>query len=119
MKLPQPSFSLPREKPLPKPREETKWEKFAKKKGVKDKKKGEGKTVYDEDKGEWVPKWGYKGKNKEGEGDWIVELDDKKTDEPINGGRSEGRKERLEKIRRNERKMRANQKREGRGGGGS
>lgn len=116
MKLPQPSFSLPREKPLPKPKEETKWEKFAKKKGIKDKRKTEGKMVYNEEKGEWMPKWGYKGKNKDGESDWIVELDDKKSDEPINGGRSEGRKERKEKIRRNERKTRANRKREGRGG---
>ena len=117
MKLPQPSFPLPREKPVPKPKEETKWEKFAKKKGIADKKKGEGKMVYDEERGEWVPKWGYKGKNKEGEGDWIVELDEKKTDEPVNGGRSEGKKERMEKVRRNERKMRANQRRAGRTGG--
>ena len=118
MKLPKPTFELPREKPLPTPKPETKWEKFAKKKGIKDKRRGEGKMEFDEEKGEWVPKWGYKGRNKDGERDWIVELDGKKPEEPVNGGRSEGRKERKERVRRNERKMRANQKREGRGGRG-
>ncbi|MCJ1371713.1 Rhodanese- sulfurtransferase [Loxospora ochrophaea] len=114
--LPAPSTPLPREKPLPKPKEETKWEKFAKKKGIKGKRRGEsgGKTVYDEEKGEWVPKWGYKGKNKEGEGDWIVEVDEKKererAEEGPSGVRSEGRRERMEKVRRNERKQRANQR---------
>ena len=116
MKLPPTTFLLPREKPLPAPKVETKWEKFAKKKGIKDKKRGEGKMVYDEEKGDWIPKWGYKGRNKDGEGDWIVELDDKKPDEPLNGGRSEGRRERKDKIKRNDRKMRANQKREGHSG---
>ena len=104
---------MPREKPLPAEKQETKWEKFAKKKGIKDKKKGEGKMVYDEEKGEWVPKWGYKGRNKDGEGDWLVEVDDKKEKEMQSKGegktvRGEGRRDRVEKVRRNERKQRAN-----------
>jgi regulator of ribosome biosynthesis len=33
-KFPPPTFTLPREKPVPKPREPTKWEKYAKEKGA-------------------------------------------------------------------------------------
>ncbi|MCJ1258348.1 Rhodanese- sulfurtransferase [Lignoscripta atroalba] len=121
--LPPTTTPLPREKPLPAEKQETKWEKFAKKKGIKDKKKGEGKMVYDEAKGEWVPKWGYKGRNKDGEGEWIVEVDEKKEKEVQGKGdgsgvRGEGRRERVEKVRRNERKQRANE-RKGRKAGGA
>jgi regulator of ribosome biosynthesis len=96
----------------------TKWQQFAAKKGIKDKKK-DGKMVYDEDKGEWVPKWGYKGANKKGEGEWLVEVDEKKEREQglENGGRGEGRRERKEKVRRNERKERSNEKRAAKTGG--
>ena len=71
--------------------------------------------VYDEEKGEWVPKWGYKGRNKDGEGDWLVEIDEKKERETAERGkgmtvRGEGRRERVEKVRRNERKQRANER---------
>lgn len=123
MNLPPSTFPLPREKPLPKKKEETKWEKFARKKGIKDKKRGEGKMEYDEDKGEWVPKWGYKGRNKEGEGEWIVEVDEKKERELEDEGkgktiRGEGRRDRVEKIRRNDRKQRANERKERKAGGG-
>lgn len=125
MTLPPCTFPLPREKPLPAAKkEETKWEKFARKKGIKDKKRGEGKTVYDEEKGEWVPKWGYKGRNKEGEGEWIVEVDGKKEAELEKEGkgktiRGEGRRDRVEKVKRNERKQRNNERKgrkAGRGG---
>lgn len=114
--LPPPTTPLPREKPLPAEKKETTWEKFAKKKGIKDKKKGEGKMVYDEEKGEWVPKWGYKGRNKDGEGDWIVEVDEKNEKKVQGKGdgstlRGEGRRDRVEKVRRNERKQRANERR--------
>ena len=30
--------------------------------------------MFDEEKQDWVPKWGYKGKNKELEQQWIVEV---------------------------------------------
>ncbi|KAL8740988.1 MAG: hypothetical protein Q9190_006362 [Brigantiaea leucoxantha] len=118
--LPPPTAPLPREKPLPKEKEPTKWEKFAAKKGIKDKKR-EGKMVFDEEKGEWVPKWGYKGKNKDGEEDWIVEVDEKKERDVAAQGkelRGEGKRERMEKVRRNERKQRANERKNRKGGGG-
>ena len=110
--LPNPSTPLPREKPLPAAKPETKWEHFARKKGINDRKRGEGKTVYDEEKGEWVPKWGYKGRNKEGEGDWVVEVDVKKEKELAEGEtlRGRSRRERVENAKRNERKQRANER---------
>lgn len=72
IKLPAPTSLLPREKPLPKPKPPTKWELFAKKKGIQ--KKKEPNTVYDAEAGEWVPRWGYKGANKKAENEWLVEL---------------------------------------------
>ena len=82
--------------------------------------------VYDEEKGEWVPKWGYKGANKAGEGDWLVEVDDgdgKDGDDGEGGvmiggndrarpsARKGSKEERKERVKRNERRMRANEKR--------
>jgi regulator of ribosome biosynthesis len=107
--LPAPSTLIPREKLIPAAKEATKWERFAAKKGIKDKKR-DGKLVYDDAKGEWVPKWGYKGKNKGDENDWLVEVDEKREEATgeAHDKRADGRKERKERIRRNERKERAN-----------
>jgi len=71
-KLPPPVTQLPRAKPLPKPKPLTKWEKFAKEKGISHRKKE--KPVWDEEKQEWVNRWGWKGKNKELEGQWLTEV---------------------------------------------
>jgi regulator of ribosome biosynthesis len=113
--LPAPTTPLPREKPLPAEKQETRWERFARKKGIKDRKRGEGKLVYDEAKGEWVPGWGYKGKNKGEEGQWLVEVDERKERALAEGGegktvRGEDRRQRVERGKRNERKMRANER---------
>lgn len=78
--LPEPTTRLPREKPVPTESAETKWAKFARLKGIKAKKR-DGKMVFDEEKEDWVPKWGYKGQNKDAETAWAVELDDKKEDD--------------------------------------
>ncbi|RFU26171.1 hypothetical protein B7463_g10176, partial [Scytalidium lignicola] len=118
--LPEIQTHLPREKPLPTPKAETAWSKFAAKKGIKAKSAAtRQKMVYDEATGEWVPKWGYKGANKAGENDWIVEVDEKKEQERIMKGKEGGgvdvgggkKSERMERMRRNERKMRANDRR--------
>ncbi|KAF2630565.1 RRS1-domain-containing protein [Macroventuria anomochaeta] len=108
--LPAPQMALPREKPIPKAKEQTKWERFAAKKGIKDKKR-DGNKVYDEATGDWVPKWGYKGKNKEAESSWLVEVDEKKEAKTgeAHDARAESRHERKERTRRNERKQRANE----------
>ncbi|KAL7276955.1 Rhodanese-related sulfurtransferase [Rhizina undulata] len=116
--LPEPVTPLPREKPVPKLKEPTKWELFAKKKGIAPKGK-DGKLVYDEDKGEWVPKWGYKGKNKDGENDWLVEVDEKKEKEKAEDGanpRNLSRAERKDRVRINERQQKKNEKRSAAGG---
>ncbi len=110
--LPPPTTPLPREKPVPAEKAPTKWELFAKKKGIEKKRRDKGKLVYDEASGEWVPRWGYKGKNKEGDSEWLVEVDDKKERETgeAHDARAEGRRERKEKVRRNERKQRSNER---------
>lgn len=125
--LPPATAALPRHKPLPKPKAPTKWELFARKKGIgkfntrpgaqladKERRK---KTVYDEATGEWVPKWGYKGANKSADNDWLVEVDEKdwKREEDAAAAKNSSirglnRAERKEKIKRNERKMRHNEK---------
>ncbi|GAA6007729.1 hypothetical protein JCM11491_003943 [Sporobolomyces phaffii] len=71
--LPAIATSLPREKPLPKPAPMTKWQAFATAKGIAPKEKKD-RLVYDEDKQEYVPRWGYKGKNKDKEDQWIHEV---------------------------------------------
>ncbi|KAG5301175.1 ribosome biogenesis protein (Rrs1) [Histoplasma ohiense] len=131
LSLPPRTTLLPRFKPLPAPKQPTKWELFARKKGIGkyNKKLGSGggsaeaerrkKQVYDEASGEWVPRWGYKGKNKGGDNDWLVEVDEKvwRKEEGLSregkGIRGEGRRERVERIKRNERRMRANERRAG------
>ena len=70
--LPAFTTKLPREKSMPKPKPMTKWEKFAKQKGIQSKKKD--KMIFDENIQEWVPRWGYKGANKDLEDQWIHEL---------------------------------------------
>ena len=127
----QPTPLLPRRLPLPKPKQPTKWETFAKKKGIgkfssglgsggaalEDRKKN---LVYDEEKGEWVKKWGYKGKAMRDEGEWLVELDDKKLKKEKDEGKSvrtEPKRERMERMRRQARKERNNARKTGRGGG--
>ena len=58
---------------LPKQAPETKWQAFAKAKGIAPKEKKD-RMVYDEERQEWVPRWGYKGKNKDKEEQWIHEV---------------------------------------------
>ena len=69
--------------------------------------------VYDEEKADWAPKWGFKGRNKASEEDWIVEVDEKKESElqPGQTVRGLGRRERVENAKRNERRQKANQRR--------
>lgn len=109
LQLPEPSAELPREKPLPKPKQLTKWEKFAAKKGIKSKTK-EGKMVYDEASGEWVPKWGYKGANKKLDNQWLVEVEDKVegTSDELVDPRTLNRQQRLNLIKKNQRQQKKN-----------
>jgi regulator of ribosome biosynthesis len=56
--LPKPTTPLPRAKPLPAPREPTKWEAFAQRKGIVKRKRG--REVFDEEAGEYRRRHGYK-----------------------------------------------------------
>ncbi|KAK7208020.1 ribosomal biogenesis regulatory protein [Myxozyma melibiosi] len=87
VKLPDTVYQLPREKPVPTPKPPTKWEKFAKQKGIT-KERNTGNQVYDEATGEWVKKWGYKGKNQDAP--WIVEVD--ANGEAVDEGQSKKKK---------------------------
>ncbi|CUM66808.1 uncharacterized protein PRCAT00004491001 [Priceomyces carsonii] len=103
IQLPEPTTPLPREKAIPKPKPPTKWEQFAARKGIKSKAK-DGKMVYDEETGEWVPKWGYKGKNKDLDDQWLVELNDnvKETENELIDPRTLSRAERKKLVKKNE-----------------
>ncbi|KAJ7461463.1 ribosome biogenesis regulatory protein-domain-containing protein, partial [Mycena latifolia] len=70
--LPPPTTSLPRAKPLPKPKPPTKWEQFAAAKGIQHKKRD--KREWDEERQEWVNRWGRDGKNRRQEEQWITEV---------------------------------------------
>ncbi|WVO25092.1 uncharacterized protein IAS62_006478 [Cryptococcus decagattii] len=70
--FPPPTTLLPREKPLPKQKPLTKWERFANEKGISHKKKE--KDVWDDERQEWVPRWGRFGKNKDKEEQWLHEV---------------------------------------------
>lgn len=48
-KLPKPEYILPRSRAIPKPKSLTKWQQFAKQKGIRTKKKGRSKLKWDED----------------------------------------------------------------------
>lgn len=103
VQLPDPTTELPREKSIPKEKPKTKWEQFAARKGIKAKTK-DGKMVYDEESGEWVPKWGYKGKNKQMDDQWLVEVNDKvkNTDDELIDPRTLARSERKRLVKKNE-----------------
>lgn len=98
-KLPPPTTQLPRAKPLPKPKPLTKWEKFAAVKGIQ--KKRRDKKVWDEEKQEWVNRWGRDGKNKEKEDQWIHEV---KANADVDfDPAQEARNERKSRVAKNER----------------
>lgn len=69
--LPEPTTPLPREKPPPKPKPPTKWEQFAKLKGIQKKKKTN--LVWDETTKEWRRRWGYK-RAKDDTKAWMIEV---------------------------------------------
>lgn len=75
-KLPPPTYRLPREKPAPKPKPMTKWEKYAKEKGI-DKKKKKDRLVWDDVVSKWVPQFGYKKVKNFEEKTWML---------PVKGG---------------------------------
>jgi len=76
--LPKPTTRLPRQKPIPMKKDETKWEKFAKEKGITNKKRE--RMIWDDETQTWKPRWGYKRINDE-QKEWVVEV--KSTEDPM------------------------------------
>ncbi|KAK4166669.1 ribosomal biogenesis regulatory protein [Cladorrhinum sp. PSN259] len=116
LSLPAPHTALPREKPVPQAKPETKWQAFAKRRGIKPKTREQRRNLqYNTEKGEFERKWGYKGANKAGQDDAIIEVpfNSVKEQERKEGTsiRGDKRREIREKIKRNERLQRRNQRR--------
>ena len=82
IKLPRTTHQLPREKPAPKPKPPTKWEAYAKSKGIDRKSKkakgGEegkaGRLYWDDQVKDWLPKFGYKKAKAEQQKNWMMEI---------------------------------------------
>lgn len=68
--LPDPTVLVPRAKPVPKVRPPTKWQEFAKAKGITKRKKD--KLIWDEKTKGWHPRYGYK-RAPEGAANWVME----------------------------------------------
>ena len=115
-------YRLPREKPvciydcicviqiihfqIPPPRAPTRWEKFAREKGIK--KTPKSKKVYDEPTESWKPAYGYRRGNDETK-DWMIEIPRQK--DPMRDYFGERIEKKKERIDRNEYQQMKNQMR--------
>ncbi|KAJ2917514.1 hypothetical protein MD484_g2939, partial [Candolleomyces efflorescens] len=102
--LPPSVYQLPRAKPLPKPKPPTKWERFAAAKGISHKKRD--RKEWDEERQEWVNRWGKDGRNKQAEEQWATPVPHN-ADADYNPQLA-ARKERKERIAKNEKQRLAN-----------
>jgi len=103
--LPHSSTALPRFKPVPKAKTETRWEAFAKTKGIEKKKKG--RLEWDEAKEKWAPSWGYKRRGDEAD-EPIIEM---KENDLMADPRAEREADRKQQVAINERKRKGNERR--------
>jgi len=71
-RLPEPAFRLPREKPPPRPRPPTRWEQFARLKGIRRRKRTA--LVWDEQAKEWRRRWGYRRAGGDPARAWLAEV---------------------------------------------
>lgn len=99
-KLPEPATRLPREKPLPKARPLTRWEQFARLKGIRPTRKKRGTLVWDEAAKEWRRRWGYRRAGGDPSRHWLLEVPDKA--DPLEDQFAKRRQEKQEKVARNE-----------------
>jgi len=95
--LPDCKTILPREKPIPKANPATKWESFAKLKGIKKKKKE--RMVWDENEKKYKPSWGYKRVNEESK-TWVLEVPENA--DPMEDQFEKMKKAKKEKVAKNE-----------------
>ena len=101
--LPEPKLVIPREKPVPKLKEETRWEKFAKMKGIQNRKKG--RMIWDEEHQQWAPRWGYKRANDDLK-DWAIEV--KEGDDMYSDPWTARKQAKAERVSKNVRQMKNN-----------
>lgn len=94
--LPAGTTIIPREKPLPKAKPLTKWEKYAKEKGIQKQKKS--KLVWDDVVKEWVPRFGYKKAKAETEKNWLMEYKEGQDQDP----REKAIEDKRERVAKNE-----------------
>jgi regulator of ribosome biosynthesis len=99
--LPHETSVLPREKHVPEPKPETKWEKYAREKGIKNHKKE--RMVFDEQTQMYVPRYGYKRKQNGIEEHAVVEV--KAGQDPFADpweAAAEDKKKKLKKVEKNQ-----------------
>ncbi|EGS19102.1 putative ribosome biogenesis protein [Thermochaetoides thermophila DSM 1495] len=111
--LPPPTTPLPREKPVPQPKPETKWQAFARRRGIKPKTREQRRNLqYNPTTGQWERKWGYKGANKRGETDPIIEVSAAKEAMRPEGTsvRGDKRREIRARVKKNQKQMLRNQR---------
>lgn len=115
--LPDEITRLPREKRIPEPKPETKWEKFAKEKGIQKKKRD--RMIFDEVTQQWAPRFGYKRANAGVIDQPIIEV--KAGEDPFKDPWAEARTEKKARVQKNlkaqERNQRLSQGRGGKAGG--
>jgi regulator of ribosome biosynthesis len=99
------SMKLPREKRIPEPKPETKWEKFAREKGIKNTKKE--RMVYDEEHDVYRPRYGYKSIKSGIDDIPIIEV--KNGEDPFADPWAENKKEKKENKDKNTKKQLKNQ----------
>mmetsp|Transcript_2676 Transcript_2676/g.3042 ORF Transcript_2676/g.3042 Transcript_2676/m.3042 type:complete len:345 (+) Transcript_2676:123-1157(+) len=102
-KLPDPTTRLPREKPLPKPKPMTRWQKFAKEKGIMKKKKS--KLVFDEASQTWKRRYGYGGINDDKK---VAIMDSKPGLEPGDDPFSAAKRAKQDRVAKNEKQKQTN-----------
>ncbi|XP_068788692.1 ribosome biogenesis regulatory protein homolog [Struthio camelus] len=96
--LPEPAFRLPREKPPPRPRPPTRWEQFARLKGIRRRKRTS--LVWDEQAKEWRRRWGYRRAGGDPARDWAAEVP--AGADPDEDQLAKRRREKRERVARNE-----------------
>ncbi|ORZ36990.1 ribosome biogenesis regulatory protein-domain-containing protein [Catenaria anguillulae PL171] len=99
--LPLPITQVPREKPLPKEKAQTRWEKFAKEKGIQKRKKS--RMEYDEATGEYRPRWGYGSAKNDAANDWLIPVP--KNADPYQDMYEQKREEKKERIEKNKKQQ--------------
>jgi len=66
-------FKIPRQKPVPKQKEKTRWQKFMEDRNMKKRKRS--RLLYDEVSGDWKPRWGYNSiKKSQDNANWVHEV---------------------------------------------